>query len=255
MVGTGATVLAVLLVIVVFGCTMQRLSGMGLGLVAGPVVSLLLGPVEGILVVNVLAVVNAALITATTWRNIDLRKFLTVGSTMILGAVPGALVIRAISTDLLQVLVGGTLLVALAVVTFGLRWVPTPHGRFPALVAGAVGGFMNTLAGIAGPAITVYAQAARWDHRIYAATLQPLFVVGGALSVIIKLVTGAGSLGGGQPVDLAGGIARHGRRHRVRRAAVAGGAQGPGTHAGARPGCLRRAGGARARRRRTALTG
>lgn len=196
MVGTGATVLAVLLVIVVFGCTMQRLSGMGLGLVAGPVVSLLLGPVEGILVVNVLAVVNAALITATTWRNIDLRKFLTVGSTMILGAVPGALVIRAISTDLLQVLVGGTLLVALAVVTFGLRWVPTPHGRFPALVAGAVGGFMNTLAGIAGPAITVYAQAARWDHRIYAATLQPLFVVGGALSVIIKLVTGAGSLGG-----------------------------------------------------------
>lgn len=199
MVGTGATVLAVLLVIVVFGCTMQRLSGMGLGLVAGPVVSLLLGPVEGILVVNVLAVVNAALITATTWRNIDLRKFLTVGSTMILGAVPGALVIRAISTDLLQVLVGGTLLVALAVVTFGLRWVPTPHGRFPALVAGAVGGFMNTLAGIAGPAITVYAQAARWDHRIYAATLQPLFVVGGALSVIIKLVTGAGSLGGVNP--------------------------------------------------------
>lgn len=195
MVGTGATVLAVLLVIVVFGCTMQRLSGMGLGLVAGPVVSLLLGPVEGILVVNVLAVVNAALITATTWRNIDLREFLTVGSTMILGAVPGALVIRAISTDLLHVLVGGTLLVALAVVTFGLRWVPTPHGRFPALVAGAVGGFMNTLAGIAGPAITVYAQAARWDHRIYAATLQPLFVVGGALSVIIKLVTGAGSLG------------------------------------------------------------
>ena len=195
MVGAGATVLAVLLVTVVFGCAMQRLSGMGLGLVAGPVVSLLLGPVEGILVVNVLAVVNAALITATTWRNIDLRKFLTVGSTMVLGAVPGALVIRAISTDLLQVLVGGTLLVALAVVTFGLRWVPTPHGRFPALVAGAVGGFMNTLAGIAGPAITVYAQAARWDHRIYAATLQPLFVVGGALSVIIKLVTGAGSLG------------------------------------------------------------
>ncbi|CAM3994934.1 sulfite exporter TauE/SafE family protein [Corynebacterium frankenforstense] len=194
MVGTGTGVVLILLVTILIGATMQRVSGMGLGLVGGPVVSLLLGPVEGILVINVLAVVNATIVTATTWRNIDLRKFLLVGSTLVVGAVPGAIVVREFSPDLLQVVVGSLLLIALGVVTFGLRWVPTPRGKAPALISGAIGGFMNTLAGIAGPAITVYAQAARWDQRVYAATLQPLFVVAGFISVVIKLVTGAGDL-------------------------------------------------------------
>lgn len=188
------TVLLVVLVIVAAGAAMQRVSGMGLGLLAGPVMSLVLGPVEGILVVNVLAVVNASIITAAVWRNIDLRKFFTVGSVLVIGAVPGALVVREFSPAWLQVFVGAILLIALGIVTFGLRFVPQPKGVFPGMIAGVAGGFMNTLAGIAGPAITVYAQAARWDHRVYAATLQPLFVVAGFISVVMKLVTGAGSL-------------------------------------------------------------
>ncbi|AEX48646.1 putative secreted protein [Corynebacterium diphtheriae BH8] len=31
-------------------------------------------------------------------------------------------------------------------------------------MAGIAGGFMNTLAGVAGPAITVYVQALKWDQ-------------------------------------------------------------------------------------------
>lgn len=50
---------------------------------------------------------------------------------------------------------------------------------------------MNTLAGVAGPAVTVYAHAARWPKDIYAATLQPIFLVGGVLSFAVKVLTGA----------------------------------------------------------------
>ena len=53
---------------------------------------------------------------------------------------------------------------------------------------------MNTIAGVAGPAITVYAQAARWEQRSFAATLQPLFVVSGVVSFAAKFCADAADM-------------------------------------------------------------
>ena len=64
-------------------------------------------------------------------------------------------------TNVLLVLVGALLLLALSVVTLGKRYVPRVEGAVPAALSGVIGGVMNTLAGVAGPAITVYAEAAR----------------------------------------------------------------------------------------------
>lgn len=58
---------------------------------------------------------------------------------------------------------------------------------------------MNTLAGVAGPAITVYAHAARWPQRVHAATLQPIFLVAGALSFTVKELTGAADVSAIEP--------------------------------------------------------
>ncbi|MDO5511354.1 sulfite exporter TauE/SafE family protein [Corynebacterium sp.] len=167
---------------------------MGLGLVAGPVLAVTMGPVEGILVVNILAFLNAAATTVTVREYVDWKKFTLIASVLIIGAVPGALLVREFSPALLQALVGALLLIALAVTTFGKKYVPEVTGTAPAVVAGIAGGFMNTLAGIAGPAITVYAQASRWAQQSFAATLQPIFMVAGAISFGIKLLLGAGDL-------------------------------------------------------------
>lgn len=192
---TGLTVLVVFFAVGVGAC-FQRIAGMGVGLLAGPVLSLILGPVEGILVVNVLAATNALITSIGMRADIDWRKFGILAPTLVFGAVPGALLIRAVEPNVVLVLVGVLLLLALALVTFGRQFVPEPHGTLPAVVAGVAGGFMNTLAGIAGPAITVYAQAARWEQRVYAATLQPIFFVSGILSFASKEFAGAADLGG-----------------------------------------------------------
>ena len=96
----------------------------------------------------------------------------------------------------LMIVVGAALLAALAVVTFGKKFVPPMEGKGPAISAGVLGGFTNTLAGVAGPVITVYAQAAKWPQHVYAATLQPIFVVGGFFSVMTKTLTGAAHFDG-----------------------------------------------------------
>ncbi|MEX3506654.1 sulfite exporter TauE/SafE family protein [Corynebacterium sp. LK2590] len=182
--------------VVLFGSCMQRVSGMGLGLIGGPVLMLLMGPVEGILVINVLACINAALTTISVRHDVDWKVFAQIGAVMVLGSIPAGLLGARTDTAPLLVIVGGALLVALGVVTFGKRFVPQMQGTGPAVSAGILGGFTNTLAGIAGPVITVYAQAARWPQQMYTATLQPIFMVGGFISVTAKLLVGAGGFDG-----------------------------------------------------------
>lgn len=181
-------------VAVAVGAAMQRISGMGVGLIAAPVLSLLLGPVDGVLLVNLLAVINAATNTWGMRADVDWQKFAPIALAMVLGVVLGAWVVANAPTDVLLILVGVLLLLALSIVTLGKRYVPRVEGVLPAAVSGAIGGFMNTLAGVAGPAITVYAEAARWPQKVYAATLQPIFLVGGALSFTVKVLSGAADI-------------------------------------------------------------
>lgn len=179
---------------VAVGAAMQRISGMGVGLIAAPVLSLLLGPVDGVLLVNLLAVINAATNTWGMRADVDWQKFAPIALAMVLGVVPGAWVVASAPTDVLLILVGALLLLALSIVTLGKRYVPHVEGVVPAALSGVVGGFMNTLAGVAGPAITVYAEAARWPQKVYAATLQPIFLVGGSLSFTVKVLSGAADI-------------------------------------------------------------
>lgn len=69
--------------------------------------------------------------------------------------------IAAPALSVLLITVGVLLLAALSVVTLGKHYVPNIEGTVPVIAAGAVGGFMNTLTGVAGPAVTVYAHTAR----------------------------------------------------------------------------------------------
>lgn len=182
--------LLVIGLVALVGACLQRVSGMGLGLIGAPVLSLLVGPVAGVLIINVLAAVNAVFQTMAVRENVDWRKFWLIGPVMLAGAIPGAWVVHSTPTAPLQVIVGGLVLVGLLVTTFMPAHMRVEGKRY-AMASGAAGGFMNTLAGIAGPAITVYAQASRWPQKSFAATLQPLFFVSGAVSLLTKELSAA----------------------------------------------------------------
>lgn len=120
----------VALAAITVGGTLQRVSGMGVGMIAAPTLSLLLGPVAGVTLSNVAAVL-------------------------------------------------------------GLQQRFTAQGNGAVFASGAVAGFMNTTAGIAGPALAVYAVASRWDQRSWAATLQPVFLLANLTSLVTKSLFGA----------------------------------------------------------------
>lgn len=180
--------------IVLLGAGVQRVSGMGLGLVAAPILAVLLGPVEGILVSNVLAVINASMTTVVRHRDVDWRQFALISPALVVGAVPAAWLLTVAATPVLLVSVGVLMLVALGLSTLGQSRIPPVRTRATPLIAGVAAGFMNTLAAIAAPALTVYAQATRWEQRSFSATLQPIFLVAGIISVAVKVLGGAADL-------------------------------------------------------------
>ncbi|WP_258935229.1 TSUP family transporter [Nesterenkonia pannonica] len=85
----------------------------------------------------------------------------------------------------------GSIVVAALVVTFTLRSLPEWTGRVPVMLAGGIGGFFNTTSGVAAPVMVIHSRLARWDHRSFAATLQPIFMTMGAVSALSKLLMGS----------------------------------------------------------------
>lgn len=192
------------------GSLLQRVSGQGMGLVAAPTLTVLIGPVAGVAMTNVAAAVTATLVWVAMREHVDRGRLVAIVPLIVVGSVVGAFFVGGVPTAWLDVVIGGTVLVAMAVSVQLQRF--RPAGGAPvAMAAGAAAGFMNTTAGVAAPAMTAYALATRWEQRSFAATLQPVWVTANLSSVGAKWGTGALGDGGAPwwlwPLGLAGVLA------------------------------------------------
>lgn len=163
----------------------QRVTGMGFALVASPFLVLMLGPFQGVLLANLLNLVVNAVVGAQTWREADLRRAALLGAPALCALVPGAWVARNLPGPVLSVAIGTVVVVALLLVSFVHR-ARVLRGTPGAVAAGALAGFLNVTAGIAGPAMALYALSSAWEHRRFVATMQIFFGVLNAASLIAK---------------------------------------------------------------------
>ncbi|MFF2372407.1 sulfite exporter TauE/SafE family protein [Agromyces sp. NPDC058110] len=179
---------------VLVGAFAQRVTGMGFALVASPALVILLGPFDGVIVVNLCAVVSSAIILPRVWRYVDWRRFGLLVAPALVGVAVGGLLAVRVPGAVLQVGIGILVIAALTVSLLVTRTEHTATGWPPAVASGAASGIMNAAAGVGGPALSVYAEATRWPQAAFAATLQPYFVVIGAASLGVKLVETGWSL-------------------------------------------------------------
>lgn len=175
---------------VVIGGALQRISGMGLGLVVAPSATLLIGPAAGVTLSNIAAVIGAVLILGALRRDVDWRRYFRLAPLIAAGSVLGALAVGAIRAAWLDIVVGSLVLLALGTL---LAMRGATRVAAPGLGAGAglAAGFMNTTSGVAAPAMTAYALATRWEQRSFAATLQPIFLTANVLALITKFAFGS----------------------------------------------------------------
>lgn len=146
------------------GALVQRTTGMGFALVSVPALALLMGPSEGVALVNCAAGVVSAIGLAGTWRQVRLSAMavLTVAAAC---TVPlGTWTAARLPSSVLLALLGATVSAAVVLVLAGVR-VASLRGTRGAVVAGGASGFMNAAAGVGGPALSLYAANAEWPVR------------------------------------------------------------------------------------------
>ena len=172
---------------VLVGAFAQRITGMGFALVASPALVILLGPFDGVIVVNLCAVVSSLIILPRVWRFVEWRRFALLVVPALAGTAVGAVIAIRVPGAALQVIVGVLVIIALTITLLVTRAEHVARGWPPAVLAGAASGVMNAAAGVGGPALGVYAVATRWPQVRFAATVQPYFVAIGTASLVLKL--------------------------------------------------------------------
>ncbi|WP_010204943.1 sulfite exporter TauE/SafE family protein [Salinibacterium sp. PAMC 21357] len=170
---------------VLVGALTQRLTGVGFALVASPLLLLALGPVQGVVLTNIFGVATALSVFVFHVRDIEYRRVLPLLGAAAIAVIPGALLARSLPSHVLEIGAGSLVILALALSVLAKR---VPHVRaWPGqVVAGALSGFMNVIAGVGGPAITAYAVASEWEHRRFAISVQFYFATLGSLSLIAR---------------------------------------------------------------------
>ena len=182
-------ILTAALIAVLVGSILQRVSGTGVGLVVAPVLSLLMGPATGVLVTNAATVCSGFMITLAVRRMVEWKHAAVLILSAIPGVVLGALVVRWVPAEWLQIGVGAVVLLALAITKF-THTAGQVNQQKAVVPAGLIGGFLNSTAGVAAPAMVVSSRITNWDQLRFAATMQPVFMSLGALSVGSKLIAG-----------------------------------------------------------------
>ena len=153
------------------GAFAQRVSGLGFSLIAAPALAVAAGPRGGVALTNLLSMVVALAVFATSARNLDAAKSAILIPAGLIGVVPGSIVFNLLATGPLQVIVGVVTGLGLAAVAAGRRLRVAPV-LATTVTAGLASGFTAAVAGAGGPALTVYAVATDWPQPRFAATAQ-----------------------------------------------------------------------------------
>lgn len=191
--------------IVVIGASVQRLAGIGFALVTVPALVLLLGPAHGVTLSNCGAGAISAIGLASGWRRVRLTAMLPLIIAAACTVPAGAWVAVRLPTP---VLLAGTGAVVTAAVLFLMRGIRVHalRGTRGAVAAGAASGFMNSSAGVGGPAMSLYALNADWTVPEFVPNAQFYGVAVNVFSIAAKglpplaapawLLTAAGIAGG-----------------------------------------------------------
>lgn len=183
--------------VVLVGAGAQRATGLGFSLVSSPFMVLLLGPFDGVLVINACGALTSLIVLTQVWRDVDFGR----AGLMIVSALPavaaGAWMARSLPAPPLAIVVGVLILAALVAVVASER-ARVLRGTPGAVVAGLGSGFLNVTVGAGGPAVAVYAVSTAWPQRRFAASAQLIFAALGVASLVAK---------GGRPSMAAAGWA------------------------------------------------
>lgn len=170
--------------VVLIGATVQSSIGLGLGLIAAPVISFLEPSLMPGAILMATAVLPLLSLLAE-WRHVDWRGLAWGIPGRIPGSLTGAWIVAVLDPKMLGAVVGSMVLVAVGLSLLSVRVPITPVSL---LSAGAASGVTGTATSIGGPPLALLYQNESGPR--VRATLAAFFLFGVGISLTVLTVTG-----------------------------------------------------------------
>jgi len=170
--------------LVYIGAVVQGSIGIGLGMIASPLLAL----ADPAFIPAAIMLAVLPLTVSVAWADREHVERRDVGLALlgrIPGTVAGALVLAALSEEVLAVMVAGSVLLAVVSSITGRLFQPTDRAL---VVAGIASGFAATTTGVGGPPMALVYQ--RESPATMRATISALFSIGSALSIGALILAG-----------------------------------------------------------------
>lgn len=171
--------------LVILAAALQRLTGLGFAMMMSPFLVVMIGPHGGVMLTNLLSFLAPALMLPAVWKDIDWRRLAVIGPAAVLVMPAFGWLADASPQGPLYIVVASLVILGLSMSLIISRINKTVDGFATRALTGLGAGGGVVLAGVGGPAMTVYVVLSRMDIRSFAATLQPLWIlmaVGGFLT-------------------------------------------------------------------------
>ncbi|WP_157977566.1 sulfite exporter TauE/SafE family protein [Streptomyces triticisoli] len=165
----------------------QALSGFGFALVAVPLLALLTGPQNAVVVVTSLGLVLSLTVCVHQRHHVNVRTASLVSGAGLLGMPLGLLAVTVLSAGSLSVLIACAVLVFAVLIGRGMTF---RRGTGPTVASGVASGALLTSTGMNGPPLVAAFQAMGLAPREFRATLQATFCVQNVLALAGFLAVG-----------------------------------------------------------------
>lgn len=182
--------------VLVLSSFLQTITGFGYAIITAPLLALVLGAKETVMLVMLTGLIIRLFLMRTTKNEGSFRAIALLITASVAGAIPGAYVMTIISGDALKIFMGIVLLIA-TVAMWNNCSIAVPHRKFTETIVGAASGFLATTTSINGPPVVLYYLNAKADENKaeFRANLTRYFLLINIVSIIISYLAGTLKIG------------------------------------------------------------
>ena len=173
--------------LVVLASGLQRLTGVGFAMMLAPFLVVMIGPHGGVMLTALLSIIAPMLMLPQVWKEIQWRRLAIIAPVALLVMPFFGWLADATPQGPLYIVVAILVILGLSASLIVSRVNAVAQGSTTQALTGLGVGGGVVLAGVGGPAITVFAVLSRWEIRSFAATMQPLWAVMSIGTFLTKL--------------------------------------------------------------------
>jgi uncharacterized membrane protein YfcA len=158
------------------GATVAGTVGFGLGMMATPVLLLVLDPQSAVLMVNTAGIAVYVIVICQTRRYLPIKAMAPIGLAGLAGAPLGVYLLSSVSASALRISITVLILITAAAVTFNVGW-SMGRARLLGPPLGLVVGALVSGFGIGGPLMVLYLLNHSWSSDAMRASLAFYFLL------------------------------------------------------------------------------